>query len=112
MSDPFDPVLSSFLDPGEHAQRAANEHLVPRGQRRCPICTETMVNQSEADIAYDVCPEHGRWVDSSEWDRLVASRRPAPKRAVAVAPTGQGKVGSEASDGDFSPSDFEMGGFD
>ena len=44
----------------------SNDHLVPSGERKCPICEEQMGVEVEYGVQVDVCEEHGIWLDRSE----------------------------------------------
>ena len=50
----------------------SNEGLVPQGERKCPICCETMVVEFEYGVHVDACPAHGIWLDRGEL-RAMAS---------------------------------------
>ena len=53
-------------------QVTSNDHVVPPGQRPCPICGENMVVEFEHGVHVDVCNQHGIWLDRGEL-RSIAS---------------------------------------
>jgi Zn-finger nucleic acid-binding protein len=56
---------------GSPLQRNDNDDVVPSGQRQCPICDSVMRVEAHGDIAIDVCPAHGIWLDNGELEQLL-----------------------------------------
>jgi Zn-finger nucleic acid-binding protein len=52
-----------------------NLHIVPEGQRPCPICGRLMETQSRHNHIVDVCHEHGIWLDKDELPAIMARLR-------------------------------------
>lgn len=48
-----------------------NEQIVPSGERRCPICQETMRCVSEQGVMIERCDDHGVWLDTGELQSII-----------------------------------------
>jgi len=48
-----------------------NAKIVPEGERKCPICGETMHIEKIKGISTDVCEEHGIWLDKGEFTKIT-----------------------------------------
>jgi Zn-finger nucleic acid-binding protein len=48
-----------------------NAKIVPEGERKCPICGETMHVEKIKGISTDVCKEHGIWMDKGEFTKIT-----------------------------------------
>lgn len=56
------------------------------GERRCPVCDETMDEPLVFDVPVDRCEPHGMWFDKAELERVIErskvvgwQSRPEPK---------------------------------
>ena len=48
-----------------------NSKIVPEGERKCPICGETMYVEKIKGISTDICEEHGIWMDKGEFTKIT-----------------------------------------
>ena len=54
--------------------------------RPCPICGQPMLVNTRLGVAFNVCPEHGTWLDRGKLQMLLAQMRgptrPSERRSV------------------------------
>ena len=78
-----------------HLRDIDNNTIVPPGERECPICKQTMVEETEYGVSLDVCKDHGVWLDQGELPRIVSfirsGNRSLSRRAIKKAKH-QGKI--------------------
>jgi Zn-finger nucleic acid-binding protein len=67
-----DQKIQEFLRKLGESETSDNSEIVPHGQRRCPICGKFMVEEMTNFVIYDVCPEHGAWLDNGVLGKLLA----------------------------------------
>ena len=60
------PPAGLGLD-GRHAEAQA----WPWGAALCPICQAEMRVGYRAEVRFDICPQHGVWLDSGEIERFA-----------------------------------------
>ena len=48
-----------------------NAKIVPEGERKSPICGETMYIEKIKGVSTDVCEEHGIWMDKGEFTKII-----------------------------------------
>lgn len=63
--------LASLQSPAHHQ----NEKLIPAGERTCPICVQKLSVEVAYGIAFDVCGDHGIWLDRGELESIIARIR-------------------------------------
>lgn len=67
-----------FIAQLEHeARHHENERLVPVGERRCPICQQTMRPETYFGETIEACADHGIWLDKGELETIVGLARNA-----------------------------------
>ncbi|HUX02863.1 MAG: zf-TFIIB domain-containing protein [Phycisphaerae bacterium] len=54
--------------------------------RPCPVCGQPMLVNTRLGVAFNVCPEHGTWLDRGKLQMLLAQMRgparPSERRSV------------------------------
>jgi len=83
------PPLPPSVPPGEIelpgiSSNTSNRIVRPEGTRPCPICGATMSTTQEFGVMFDVCVDHGVWLDRGELEAL-ADRRTRTSRDVMRA---------------------------
>ena len=63
--------VKEFLAGLEQQDISDNSQIVPHGERRCPICGATMVEKMTNFLIYDVCQEHGAWLDNGLHSKIL-----------------------------------------
>jgi Zn-finger nucleic acid-binding protein len=64
-----------YLASLEQTPSHANDQLVPHGERQCPLCNQKMTIELSYGISFDVCGDHGVWLDRGELDAIIARIR-------------------------------------
>lgn len=73
----------------------SNDHLVPPGERVCPIYQKKMEVDVQYGIHVDVFQDHGMWLDRSELGAIasfVRSGERVGRREAVRKPTRDGKL--------------------
>ena len=84
------------LSAASHANRFINDHLVPGGQRKCPICKKHMTLYEQHGVIIDTCAAHGTWLDIGELEVLLEATRQYRREMAALGNrTNSGKERSE-----------------
>ena len=78
-------TLAFLAELEEDIKRIPNEELVPHCQRDCPICKRAMVVEADHGISYDVCPDHGIWLDYGELAAVISSIRSGERISRSLA---------------------------
>jgi Zn-finger nucleic acid-binding protein len=75
-----------YLASLQKPESGENETLVPAGERPCPICKQKMGIEVAHGISFDVCGNHGIWLDRGEMESLIARIRSGERisRSLAV----------------------------
>jgi len=85
MLDGDGKAMACPKDCGEWLTAEYIDELLPRGtlknvaaawwknpETACPICARKMDTRSKDGLIYDLCPEHGVWLDASQRSRFEA----------------------------------------
>ena len=70
-----DDTLQFLADLEREQSFPSNDHLIPPGERPCPICAKKMQVEIEQGIPIDACPEHGVWLDRGELPSIISKIR-------------------------------------
>ena len=73
------------LERSETIHAKNNQHVVPSGERPCPICGKHMEVDEMSGINIDYCGEHGVWLDRGELPTILSNSKASLRRGKAEA---------------------------